>query len=69
MEPGPSLAGAFFFGVTVFAACIHSSPGRVRLGYALQPVDVKQPFVECFKPVDAVVLGVALLTGMLVTPH
>mmetsp|Transcript_72542 Transcript_72542/g.234754 ORF Transcript_72542/g.234754 Transcript_72542/m.234754 type:complete len:221 (-) Transcript_72542:32-694(-) len=76
-EPSTMLASAFCFGVTVFAACIISSPGNEWRGYTLQPADKKLPFAEYFKPVNyvrstgvgAVIMGVALMTGMLVTPY
>mmetsp|Transcript_54498 Transcript_54498/g.168771 ORF Transcript_54498/g.168771 Transcript_54498/m.168771 type:complete len:221 (+) Transcript_54498:3-665(+) len=77
MEPSTFQASAFCFGVTVFAACIISSPGNEWRGYTLQPADKKLPFAEYFKPVNyvrstgvgAVIMGVALMTGMLVTPY
>lgn len=68
---------AFWFGVTVWAACIISSPGNEWRGYTLQPKDRKLPFAEYFKPVNyarstgigAAIMGIALMVGNLVTPY
>mmetsp|Transcript_105074 Transcript_105074/g.302087 ORF Transcript_105074/g.302087 Transcript_105074/m.302087 type:complete len:304 (-) Transcript_105074:332-1243(-) len=68
-------AGAF--GLTIFAACIISSPGNEWRGYTLQPPDRKLPFFEYFKPVNymrstgvgATIMGIALSVGMLATPY
>merc|ERR1712039_686753 len=68
---------AFAFGVTVWAACIISSPGNEWRGYTLQPADRRLPFGEYFKPVNyvrstgvgATIMGIALMFGMLVTPY
>jgi hypothetical protein len=65
------------FGITVWLACIISSPGNEWRGYTLQPADRKLPFGEYFKPVNyarstgigAAIMGVALCVGMLVTPY
>lgn len=68
---------ACVFGLTVWAACIISSPGNEWRGYTLQPKDKKLPFGEYFKPINylrstgvgAAIMGVALCVGMLVTPY
>merc|ERR1719198_1320063 len=68
---------AVSFGITVFLACIISSPGNEWRGYTLQPADRKLPFNEYFKPVNylrstgigATIMGIALCVGMLVTPY
>jgi len=65
------------FGLTIFAACIISSPGNEWRGYTLQPPDRKLPFFEYFKPVNymrstgvgATIMGIALCMGMLATPY
>merc|ERR1719221_2027287 len=77
MQPETFSAKAFVFGLTVFAACILSSPGNEWRGYTLQPKDRKLPFGEYFKPVNyvrstgvgATIMGIALMVGMLVTPY
>jgi hypothetical protein len=74
---GVSLPKEILFGITVFAACILSSPGNEWRGYTLQPKDRKLPFNEYFKPVNyarstgigATIMGVALAAGMFVTPY
>mmetsp|Transcript_70733 Transcript_70733/g.160653 ORF Transcript_70733/g.160653 Transcript_70733/m.160653 type:complete len:337 (+) Transcript_70733:68-1078(+) len=76
-QPESFVAKAFAFGVTVFAACIISSPGNEWRGYTLQPKDRKLPFAEYFKPVNyarstgigATIMGIALMVGMLATPY
>merc|ERR1719195_153169 len=75
--PESSLAKSFAFGVTVWAACIISSPGNEWRGYTLQPADKRLSFGEYFKPVNyvrstgigATIMGIALMVGMLVTPY
>jgi len=65
------------FGLTVWAACIISSPGNEWRGYTLQPKDRKLPFAEYFKPVNymrstgigSTIMGIALFIGMMVTPY
>jgi len=77
MAPETMLGKAFCFGVTIWAACIISSPGNEWRGYTLQPKDKKLSFGEYFKPVNyarstgigATIMGVALMVGMLVTPY
>jgi len=77
MQPETFAAKAFVFGLTVFAACIISSPGNEWRGYTLQPQDRKLPFTEYFKPVNyvrstgvgATIMGIALMVGMLATPY
>merc|ERR550525_2067861 len=77
MEPETALAKAFAFGLTIFLACVISSPGNEWRGYTLQPKERKLPFKEYFKPVNyvrstgvgAIIMGVALMIGQLVTPY
>merc|ERR550525_1233838 len=52
--PQSYLAKSFAFGVTVWAACIISSPGNEWRGYTLQPADKRLSFGEYFKPVNYV---------------
>ncbi|CAK0867325.1 unnamed protein product, partial [Prorocentrum cordatum] len=74
---GVALPKEIRFGITVFAACIISSPGNEWRGYTLQPKEKKLPFAEYFKPVNyarstgvgATIMGVALGVGMFVTPY
>merc|ERR1711869_113793 len=74
--PDTFFAKAMLFGLTVFFACIISSPGNEWRGYTLQPADKKLPFGEYFKPVNyarstgigATIMGVSLCVGMLITP-
>lgn len=74
---GVALPKEILFGITVFAACILSSPGNEWRGYSLQPADKKLSFAEYFKPVNyarstgigATIMGVALGSGMFVTPY
>jgi hypothetical protein len=74
---GVALPKVVLFGITVFLACILSSPGNEWRGYTLQPKDRKLPFAEYFKPVNyarstgvgATIMGVALGVGMFVTPY
>jgi hypothetical protein len=74
---GVALPKTVLFGITVFFACILSSPGNEWRGYTLQPKDRKLPFAEYFKPVNyarstgvgATIMGVALGVGMFVTPY
>merc|ERR1712224_151536 len=62
--------------LTIFLACIISSPGNEWRGYTLQPPDRKLPFKEYFKPVNyarstgigATIMGISLMVGMLITP-
>eukprot|EP00441_Pelagodinium_beii_P030994 CAMPEP_0197708778 /NCGR_PEP_ID=MMETSP1338-20131121/128123_1 /TAXON_ID=43686 ORGANISM="Pelagodinium beii, Strain RCC1491" /NCGR_SAMPLE_ID=MMETSP1338 /ASSEMBLY_ACC=CAM_ASM_000754 /LENGTH=327 /DNA_ID=CAMNT_0043292709 /DNA_START=64 /DNA_END=1048 /DNA_ORIENTATION=- len=68
---------ALVFGITIWAACIISSPCNEWRGYTLQPKDRKLSFGEYFKPINymrstgigATIMGVALMVGMLVTPY
>merc|ERR1712224_338583 len=68
---------AIVFGITIWAACIISSPCNEWRGYTLQPKDKKLSFGEYFKPINymrstgigATIMGVALCIGMLVTPY
>jgi len=77
LAPESFFAKATVFGITVFAACIISSPGNEWRGYTLQPKDRTLPFAEYFKPVNyvrstgvgATIMGIALMVGMLVTPY
>jgi len=77
LAPETPFARAFAFGLTIFFACIISSPGNEWRGYTLQPKDRKLPFAEYFKPVNymrstgvgATIMGIALSAGMLVTPY
>jgi len=77
LEPDTFLFKAFVFGLTIFLACIISSPGNEWRGYTLQPPHKKLPFGEYFKPVNymrstgvgATIMGIALMVGMLVTPY
>jgi len=76
-EPEDALSRAFVFGLTISAACVISSPGNEWRGYTLQPADRKLPFAEYFKPVNyvrstgvgAIIMGIALMLGQLVTPY
>merc|ERR1719284_761576 len=64
------------FGITIWAACIISSPRNEWRGYTLQPPAKALPFKEYFKPVNyarstgigATIMGIALMVGMLITP-
>jgi len=75
--PESFFAEAVCFGITVWAACIISSPGNEWRGYTLQPKDRKLPFAEYFKPVNyarstgigAAIMGIALCVGRLMTPY
>merc|ERR1712066_810495 len=77
IAPETAIGRAFVFGITVWAACIISSPGNEWRGYTLQPKDRKLPFAEYFKPINymrstgvgATIMGIALMVGMLVTPY
>merc|ERR1711972_729404 len=77
IAPETAIGRAFVFGITVWAACIISSPGNEWRGYTLQPKDRKLPFAESFKPINyvrstgvgAAIMGIALMIGMLVTPY
>jgi len=77
IAPDTFFSKSFVFGLTVFAACIISSPGNEWRGYTLQPPNRKLPFAEYFKPVNyvrstgvgATIMGIALMVGMLVTPY
>merc|ERR1711862_416850 len=76
MDPQTAFAKALAFGITVFWACIISSPGNEWRGYTLQPPAKKLPFGEYFKPVNyarstgigATIMGISLMVGMLITP-
>merc|ERR1719198_1138814 len=75
--PESFFAKAVCFGLTIWAACIISSPCNEWRGFTLQPKDRKLPFAEYFKPVNyarstgigATIMGIALMVGMLVTPY
>merc|ERR1712066_1062382 len=54
--PETAIGRAFVFGITVWAACIISSPGNEWRGYTLQPKDRKLPFAEYFKPINPALL-------------
>merc|ERR1719401_3340693 len=54
LAPETKFAEAFVFGLTVFCACIISSPGNEWRGYTLQPKNRMLPFAEYFKPVNYV---------------
>jgi len=77
MNPTGFVDKAVVFGITIWAACIISSPCNEWRGYTLQPKDRKLPFGEYFKPINymrstgigATIMGVALMVGMLVTPY
>jgi len=77
MAPDTFTAKAVVFGITIWAACIISSPCNEWRGYTLQPPDKKLSFGEYFKPINyarstgigATIMGVALCIGMLVTPY
>jgi len=77
MAPETFTAKAIVFGITIWAACIISSPCNEWRGYTLQPPDRKLSFGEYFKPINyarstgigATIMGVALCIGMLVTPY
>merc|ERR1719158_1376541 len=72
-----ALAKAFAFGVTVWIACIVSSPGNEWRGFWLQPPAKKLPFNEFFKlerylrstGVGATIMGISLMVGMLLVPY
>mmetsp|Transcript_102987 Transcript_102987/g.220252 ORF Transcript_102987/g.220252 Transcript_102987/m.220252 type:complete len:313 (-) Transcript_102987:193-1131(-) len=75
--PESHTAKAVCFGITVWAACIISSPGNEWRGYTLQPKDRKLPFAEYFKPVNyarstgigASIMGIALCIGNIIVPY
>jgi len=77
MSPDTFTMQAIVFGITIWAACIISSPCNEWRGYTLQPPDRKLPFGEYFKPINymrstgigATIMGIALCVGMLVTPY
>lgn len=77
IAPETFFGNSVVFGLTIFAACILSSPCNEWRGYTLQPKDRKLPFGEYFKPVNyarstgvgATIMGIALMVGMLVTPY
>mmetsp|Transcript_26373 Transcript_26373/g.73721 ORF Transcript_26373/g.73721 Transcript_26373/m.73721 type:complete len:300 (-) Transcript_26373:242-1141(-) len=77
IQPETFSAKSGVFGLTIFFACIISSPGNEWRGYTLQPKDRKLPFKEYFKPVNyarstgvgATIMGIALMVGMLITPY
>jgi len=77
MAPETFFDKALVFGITIWAACIISSPCNEWRGYTLQPKDRKLSFGEYFKPVNyarstgigATIMGIALMVGMLVTPY
>jgi hypothetical protein len=77
MAPDTFTSKALVFGITIWAACIISSPCNEWRGYTLQPPEKKLSFGEYFKPINyarstgigATIMGVALCIGMLVTPY
>merc|ERR1719231_1026201 len=77
MNPTGFVDKAVVFGITIWAACIISSPCNEWRGYTLQPKERKLSFGEYFKPINymrstgigATIMGVALMVGMLVTPY
>merc|ERR1719387_339252 len=76
LQPESIFGKAGVFGVTIFLACIISSPCNEWRGFTLQPKDKKLPFFDFFKPanyarstgIGATIMGIALSVGMLVTP-
>jgi len=68
---------ALVFGLTIWASCLISSPCNEWRGYTLQPEHQRLSFAKYFKPANYVrstgigctIMGVALTTGMLVTPY
>jgi len=77
MNPESALGKAAAFGVTIWLACIISSPGNEWRGYTLQPPAKKLPFKEYFKPVNyarstgigATIMAISLFAGNLITPY
>ena len=77
IAPDTFFMKAVSFGITIWLACIISSPGNEWRGFTLQPPGRKLPFNEYFKPVNyarstgigACIMGIALCVGMLVTPY
>jgi len=74
---GTSFAGrCLMFGMTIWIACIISSPFNEWRGYWLQPPARKLPFNEFFQPVryarstgvGATIMFISLSAGMFVTP-
>lgn len=78
----PEFASTFFgkaavFGLTIFLACIISSPFNEWRGYWLQPPTKKLPFNQFFKPeryvrstgVGATIMGISLMVGFLLVPY
>lgn len=70
------LGRCLLFGLTIWAACIASSPFNELRGYWLQPSETKLSLGAFFKPsryvrstsIGATIMGVSLAVGMLVTP-
>jgi len=77
MSPTTAFGKAFTFGVTIWAACIISSPCNEWRGFTLQPKEKRLSFGEYFKPVNyarstgigATIMGISLMAGNLVTPY
>eukprot|EP00929_Paragymnodinium_shiwhaense_P019525 TRINITY_DN1327_c0_g2_i1.p2 TRINITY_DN1327_c0_g2~~TRINITY_DN1327_c0_g2_i1.p2 ORF type:complete len:322 (+),score=86.38 TRINITY_DN1327_c0_g2_i1:67-1032(+) len=74
---GTSFAGrCAMFGLTIWVACIVSSPFNEWRGFWLQNPAKKLPFGEFFQParyarstgVGATIMGISLSIGMLITP-
>lgn len=74
---GQSFGGkCLMFGLTIWVACIVSSPFNEFRGYWLQQPAKKLPFNEFFQParyvrstgVGATIMGIALSVGMFITP-
>eukprot|EP00929_Paragymnodinium_shiwhaense_P019523 TRINITY_DN1327_c0_g1_i1.p1 TRINITY_DN1327_c0_g1~~TRINITY_DN1327_c0_g1_i1.p1 ORF type:complete len:326 (+),score=93.29 TRINITY_DN1327_c0_g1_i1:72-1049(+) len=74
---GASFSGkCAMFGLTIWVACIISSPFNEWRGFWLQNPAKKLPFGEFFQParyarstgVGATIMGIALSIGMLITP-
>jgi len=74
---GASFGGkCVMFGMTIFVACIVSSPFNEMRGYWLQPPAKKLGFQQFFQParyarstgVGATIMGISLSVGMFITP-
>jgi len=67
---------AFLFGVTIWLACIISSPFNEIRGYWLQERSKALPFKQFFQParyfrstgVGSAIMGISLMVGMLLVP-
>lgn len=74
---GSSFSGSCaLFGLTIWIACIVSSPMNEWRGYWLQPPERKLKFSQFFKParyvrstgIGATIMGISLSVGMAITP-